>query len=485
MRIIIPLLLLAALAGCADREGQRLAKQTETLVTKKAKPVRLVSVQTKSLTEFIDITGDVVTSEESAVGSKVGGKLLAVYVRNGDAVSAGQLLATVDSANQGLAVQQARSQMAAAQASLNQALTNARVTPQRTAAAVEAARAQVRSAKAQLEKALRGARTEERKQADAAVAAASSNMETARKQRDRVKKLYEEGAASQQAYEQVENAYQASLNQFTQATQQREMLQNGVRPEDIESARAQVRQAEEGLRQAEANRKLDALLMDQVNAARANLDSARTQLSLAQNNLSDTQVRAPFSGHVSGNPLQAGTVIAPGTPIVRVVGKGGSYFEGAVPANSLSAIKIGSPVEISIDGMSDLAKLIGTVSSISPNASSVGRVFKVRIEMPAGAAEVRPGMFARGKVSIREVPDAKVVPSGAIVVRNDKQVVFVLDGTKVRMQPVITGIVQDGLTQVKGLMGNEQVVITGQSDLDEGTLVEPEKVSLSARNPWA
>lgn len=473
--LLILSLAVVAGTGCVDRAAQAQAKRTQEIVTDQTKEVSVQPATTKTLEETLPITGEVATAADANIGGKVPGKITAVYVRDGDSVTAGQIIAQLDSSSQMIQIRQAESQVSAARSQVNQALANLRVGPARSSAAVAQAQAQLRAAKAQLSKALAGARPEERRQAEAVVGAAKSNMETAKKERDRQLKLYQEGASSQQRYEQAENAYQAALAQYEQALQQSAIAQSATRPEDIESAREQVRQAEEGVRTAQAGKRLDVILEDQVASARANLEGAQAAANLARQALEDLRIRAPFSGKIAGRPAQAGTVVAPGTPVARIIGGEGAYFEGEFPASLLQKIRVGSAVKVTVDGLAGQT-MYGSVVAISPSASSVGRLFRARVQIGQTSA-IRPGMFARGDVTLRTVSDATVVPTGSIVKRGDKQMVFLMEGDKAKLVEVQPGLVQNGFTQVNGINPGDKVIVAGQNDLEDGSKIRLEKES--------
>ncbi len=458
--------------GCVNRAAQEQAKKTEEIVTNPKVSVSVGVVATRSVSETQEITGEVTTSADTQIGAKVGGRVVSVYVKDGDAVVAGGLIAELDGANQRIQVQQAMAQVQAAQSGLSQAMANAAVGPQRTSAAVAQAQAQLRSAKAQLQKALNGARPEERAQSQAAVNAAKSSMETAKKELDRVRTLFSQQVASQQRLEQAENAFNGAQSQYMQALEQQRLIQAGARTEDIASAREAVRQAEEGVRTAQASKKLDVLLFQQVESARANVMAAQSQLALARQSLSDLQIRAPFAGRISGRPVQSGSVVGVGTPVARLIGGDGAYFEGEIPASALPTVQPGSVVRVTVDGLAGQT-FEGTVAATSPSASSIGRLFRARIQLAGAGSTIKPGMFARGLVTVRTIKDALVVPTSAITLRGDRSVVFVLNGSKVKLVSVVPGLQTDGVTQVTGdVHVGDQVVTEGQSNLDEGTEVE-------------
>lgn len=453
--------------GCVNRSAQEQAKKTQAIVTSPKKSVTVEDIATRDISETLEITGELATSLDSQVGAKVGGRLVAVYVKDGDRVSAGQVIAEVDGANQRIQVQQAQAQVAAANSALAQARANATVGPSRSSAAVAQAEAQLRSAKAQLQKALNGARPEEKASAEAAVAAAKSNLDTAKKELDRVRSLFAEQVVSQQRLDQAENAFNGAQAQYQQAQEQLRLVQNAVRSEDIASAREAVRQAEEGVRSAQANKRLDVLLNQQVQAAQANLASARAQLALAQQTLSDLQIRAPYSGQISGRTLQIGAVVAPGSPVARIIGGDGTYFEGDLPATLMAQIKIGDVVSVKVDGLTGRT-FTGTITATSPSASSIGRIFKARVTLNGGSAEAKPGMFARGSVTLRTIAGATVVPTQCILTRGERTVIFIADGTKAKEVTVVPGLKTDGYTQVSGVEAGQKVITSGQNDLESG-----------------
>lgn len=479
-------------AGCVNRETQAQTKRTSELVADPKKPVSVVKITRRNIGQYIHITGQLATDSDTSVGPKIGGKLVSINVRSGDSVAAGQLLGQVDTTNLTISVSQARAQLDSALAGLTQAQTNARIVPTRSSSAVRAAEAQLRQARTQLEKALNGARPEEKAQADAAVRSAKSNMETAKKNRDRQSNLFAEGASSRQQLDAAENAYQASLAQYEQALASQQLVNNATRTEDIQAAREAVRQAEEGVRTAQTNKQLDSLLGDQVRSAMGQVESARAQYRLAVQQIEDAQIRSPFSGKVLGTPVQPGTVVSPGTPVVRLIGAKGLYFEGDVPASAVSSLAKGSPVSVTVDGL-DGHNFIGTIDSLSPAATNVGRVFQARITFPSFDETLRAGMFARGKIKIKEATGVLTVPALAIVKRGSEQFIYIVDGTKAKEVKVTRGFEEDGMVQVTGgfAEGND-VIVEGANDVADGSIIDIKpreqndtKQSKRGASPWA
>lgn len=470
--IVVALALIAA--GCVDRGAQAQAKRTEKLLSDPVQPVQVAPAVTRELVEQLEITGTISTVDNAPVGAKVGGRIVAVYVQDGDQVSAGQVIASQEATDAREQVQRALAELRVANAALQQALSNARLGPQKSESAVRSAEAQLRQARAQLEKLRAGARPEERAQSKAAVEAAKVNMETARKDLDRAREMYAAGAVSRQRLDQAENAYSAALAQYEQALQSWNLMQAGARSEDIAAAEQSVGIAEEAVRTARANQKLDVVLDQQVQAARAQVQAREAELRVARQAVMDREIRSPFAGKVSGQPAKVGSYAGPGTVVARIVSTAGIYFEGEVPEVQLPKLRVGQSVDVVVDALGT-KRFDATIAAIDPLGSDVGRLFRIRVELRGSAPGVRPGMFARGSVVLDRIPNAVVVPSDAIVRSRDGAAVFVVEGGKAKRVPVTIGLVQDGMTQVTGVESGREVIVVGQTSVVDGTAVRIEK----------
>jgi RND family efflux transporter MFP subunit len=482
---IIALAGVIGLAGCVDRKAQDQAKVTEKIVSDPAVVVTVAQPQVKTLQEKLEVTGSVTSGDDVQVGAKQSGRLISVFFKDGDAVTAGQVLAIQETSSQQAQLRQALAQVSSARSSLAQALQSAVVAPQqrsadvsRAEAGLSAAKAQLASAKASYDKAKNGARNEERKQAQAQIDSAKSNVDKAKKDLDRTRTLVEAGALAASQLDVAANAYQSALSAYQTQLQSFAIIENGTRPEDLRVAQEAVIQAEANLRSAQqqlvnaqATKQLDVVTREQVQGARAQVQSAEAQVQLIQQYISDATITAPITGRVSGKPAQVGAFLAPGTPVARLVGGDGNYFEGEVSESAISKIAPGASVTIRLSALPNRT-YAGRIAAINPLGSEIGRLFKVRIQFLGAAPEVRPGMFATGQIVLRNVPGALVVPSTAVVQMDGKAIVYVLSGTnKVRAVPVTIGLREATEFQVTGVSASDQVVVKGQGTIDEKSTI--------------
>lgn len=467
------LIALLGLGGCVNRSAQVQAKKTQEILTDSTIPVQVGKSTIENLEDNLEVTGAISSGEQSTIGSSVTGRLVSVYVRDGDSVRVGQPIAQQETQDLYARLRQAQSQSSAAFATLQQALNDQRVGPTKSDSNVKAAQARLNQANARYLKAKNGSRSEERVQAEWTVKRTKSDMETAKIAADRANKLYAEGAVAKVDVENAENRYQNTLAAYEGALQNLSMVQTATRPEDLEAALLDVRAAEEALRSARADKSSDVVFRQRVNGARANYNSALDQVQLARKALADATIRSPFNGRVSGKPVQAGTFVAPGTPIVTIVGSQGTYFEANVPESNVARIVPGAKVSVTVDALKG-ANLSGTVVAINPQASGQGRLFSVRISVNESVG-VKPGMFARGKINMGMRNGTVTVPAESIIRDGEVSYLFTIEGDKAKRVVVKTGLVSGQRIEVSGFPSGSDVVISGQSGLVNGAKVKVEK----------
>lgn len=461
-------------AGCVDREAQEQAVRTEELLSDPVVPVVAEQVFARSVPEEIEISGSMVTLETVAVSPVVPGLLVSVNVREGQSVTAGQVIAVQDRRDLELQLNQAQSMLDSARSQLAQAQREAGASPDRTQSNIRAAEARLEQAKQQLSRAETGARSEEIRQAEIALTRAQSDLRLATSARDRAQRLYDEGAIALSQLEQAQNAYENAVTAVMNAEATLEIALSASRVEDIEIARQEVQAAEEALRIARVNQVGDAIANDQVRAARASVRTAETQVQMAKKALEDASIKAPVSGRITGTPARSGSYGTPGVPIANIVGEGELYFEAEVPEDQILAIEVGTSVSVTFTAVPDL-ELAGNVVSIDPLASSVGRLYTVRIGFDAVPARIRPGMFARGQMTAGALEDVYVLPSAAIFRDDGAGFVYIIENGNAKRADVQILRTIGSSSVVSGLQDGDEVIIEGGANVADGTPVRVEE----------
>lgn len=217
------------------------------------------------------------------------------------------------------------------------------------------------------------------------------------------------------------------------------------------------------------------VLEAEVDASRANLASSLARAGLSREQRRDTAVVAPFDGAVAKRYVDQGTIVAPGTPVLRVIRSGPQRVRFQVAERDLALVELGMPFSITTQATGAEA-FDGKIARISAEVSRVDRTVLVEGTLDKSHPKLRPGMYAEVRLALGTLKDALVVPSGSIVDRlladhsQEKGVFVVEDGVAVWKKVAIRGASGD-LTAVDGLDAGAVVVILGQASLTDGTRV--------------
>ena len=295
---------------------------------------------TPNLPDSIVALSGRIEGDDSAVAPKTSGKILEVTVREGDTVTAGQVIARLDDAQVRAREDQARAALADAQAKAQAARDQIAVLQEQlrqnqlqTGQSTMDAEGRVRQAQADLTA------------AEADLAQQQAALRLAEFNRDAYTRLAKTGAASQQQGLQAE----------VQADQQAAAVAAAQRK--VESSRGALTTAQANLDNPEnpRSRRLPApkrrLPQQQstIAATKAETAQAQAQLAQAEADRADLTVLAPFSGTVITRAAEPGEVVQAGTAIVTLLDLSKVYLRGFIPEGEIGKVKVGQPAHIFLD----------------------------------------------------------------------------------------------------------------------------------------
>jgi RND family efflux transporter MFP subunit len=277
-----------------------------------------------------------------------------------------------------------------------------------------------------------------------------------------------------------------------------------ARIEDAD-VRAQVAQAQANLalsraelRDAERSLARERMLLDSNFTSQATYDAAETRLERvkagiavaqaalqsAEVALENTIIRAPFDGTVLTKNADVGEVVAPlaggafsKSAVVTIADLRSLQVEADVAESNLEAISPGQPTEIVLDAYPD-ARYPGYVAKIVPTADRAKATVQVKVAFRSYDSRVLPEMSAKvhflprpSRVAVDTQP-VLVVPSTAVVERNGRSVVFVVEGGRAVEVPVVVGRLLGSSVAIReGLRPGVQVVDSVSASLRGGAKV--------------
>jgi RND family efflux transporter MFP subunit len=200
--------------------------------------------------------------------------------------------------------------------------------------------------------------------------------------------------------------------------------------------------------------------------AEARLASAVARRDEVAARLAQARILAPADGIVSKRAVLPGNVTGVGQELLRLIRDGRLELDARVPELELPALRPGQTVRVTHGERTIEAELRAVAPTVSPET----RLGIAHVALPPDSG-LRPGMFARAEILPGAAPGL-TVPQSAMLFREGRPAVFVLEGERVALRPVATGRRQDGRVEITaGLAEGERVVVSGAGFLSDGDRV--------------
>ena len=389
-----------------------------------ATTVRVESAGASPGTSILSATGYVVAHHKIAVGAKVMGRVAWIGVEKGDLVQAGQVLVRLEDTEFRAQVNQARANLASAQARLDQLRT--------------------------------GSRPQEKMRDKAAVLQAEARLRTAEAEYQRTERLFRDGVASKSELDRALAERDTAAALVEAAKQSSTMTDIGPRPEEIRAAEAEVQQM------------------------KAALEYAQTQMEA-------TEIKAPVSGTVLERIVERGEMVSPSafggsgarTSVVDLADLTDLQVELDISQTDFSRLKMDQKAEIIPEAYPNL-KYTGYIEEIAPEANRAKSTIQVKVKVENPDQQLRPEMNARVNFLADNSGNKEssstgriLVPKQAVVKKDNGAFVFVIKGDKVEQRAIRAGgEIGDDYQVLEGLSGNESVALNGADKLRDGDRVK-------------
>jgi RND family efflux transporter MFP subunit len=219
-------------------------------------------------------------------------------------------------------------------------------------------------------------------------------------------------------------------------------------------------------------------------AAQAALEDAKSRLASAQKNLDNTVIKAPYDGVVSERQVNAGDIVSPGSPLFTLVDPGTMRLEGAVPADQLGLVHVGSPVKFAVTGYPG-RDFTGTITNVFPSADPMTRQVRLYVRIPNAGNGLVAGLYATGRVS-SSTRQGLTVPAAAVDQRGVKPLVTRLKNGKAEVVEVSLGMRDEGSDVVEirsGLAAGDTLLVGAAQGITPGAPVKVSAAPPSADQP--
>lgn len=355
--------------------------------------------------ETFTVSGTI-QGREVRVGSRVGGRVARVAVREGDMVQKGQALIELEPFDLAPRLKEVEAQLAAQRATLSRLEAGFR--PEEVAQAT----AHRDQAQAVVDEAVAGPRPLQIRQAEEALKLAQAELALAETTFARVKELRGKQAVPQDELDRAQAQLTIAGAKVESQRTALELLKEGTRKETIAQARAQLAEA-----QAVLDLRQKGARVEEIAQAKAQVDQASAAIERTQTQMDELTVRAPGECRVEALDLRPGDLVAANAPLVTLLERENLRVRSFVPQTHLEKVQPGRELPVRVDSLPG-KKLAGKVSFVAHEAeftpSNVQtpdersqQVFRFEVELPQDP-ELRPGMTCdvdlRGVTSVTEAP---------------------------------------------------------------------------------
>jgi len=328
-----------------------------------------------------------------SLGSRAGGRIAQVLVKEGDRVKPGDVILRLEPGDWPAQREQAEAQLAMAQATLDKLQAGAR--PEEIAAA----KARADSAQAMLQETTAGARSEEVATAQARLDGQQVAVDKAQKDAERLHKLAGAGAAIPADVDNADLAVRAAIAQRDALTHQLDELRHGARREQVAQAAARAAEVRASEQLVTAGSRVE-----DIRVAEAQVQGAQGKVDQIKAMIDELAIKAPADARVEALDLRPGDLIAPSATAVTLVEDDQLYVRIYVPEIQLGHVHIGATVAIRVDSFPDetfpgVVQHINSVGEYSPRNLQTAderadQMFATRIGLSKAADRLRAGMSA-------------------------------------------------------------------------------------------
>ena len=204
---------------------------------------------------------------------------------------------------------------------------------------------------------------------------------------------------------------------------------------------------------------------------RADIEAQNSSLRLAQRELRDAVIRAPFDGYVAERLVSPGQYLQPQAPVMRIVRLQPLKLTAEVPEKFAPWIETGRDLAIKVDAFPKEI-FTGRVVRIAPAVNLKSRAFAIEGEIPNTDGRLKPGTFARVQITTDHVDRAVTIPVAAVQSRYGTNRVFtVQNGQLVGKEVVLGDRLGDRVEVATGLDAGTRIVAAEVEQLADGLKV--------------
>lgn len=198
--------------------------------------------------------------------------------------------------------------------------------------------------------------------------------------------------------------------------------------------------------------------------ADASVEQAAARVAVARANIANAQIVAPFSGTVTQFDAKVGQTAVAGTPLISLISAGGFQIVAGVSETDIGKVAVGNKVSMTLDAFPN-ETFMGTVFYIDPAETIIDGVvdYKVKVSFDKADPRMKSGLTVNLDIMTRSKDDVLILPQYAILEDDEGSYVKTVATTTPIRVPITRGIQdEDGMVEVlSGVQEGDQVLNVG------------------------
>jgi membrane fusion protein, multidrug efflux system len=204
----------------------------------------------------------------------------------------------------------------------------------------------------------------------------------------------------------------------------------------------------------------EAISQEDYDVSLNELNVAKSEIDLVQAQLNKTEIKAPFTGKIGLKNVSEGSFVNNTTVIATLQNIKPVKIDFSIPEKYSAQVSRGDKINFSVTGSEE--KYTAEVYAVEPKIDPVSRTLQIRAIYRNPGEEILPGSFANVQLVLKEIKDAILIPTQAVVPELKGQKVYLYKSGKAVPQEIITGTRTEETVQVtSGLSVSDTVITSG------------------------
>lgn len=245
----------------------------------------------------------------------------------------------------------------------------------------------------------------------------------------------------------------------------------------LKKLQAQVQLATDRVYRQRTLLEKDAVSQEAFEQVQTAYQQLMADIELVKANIAQTELRAPFDGIIGLRMVSEGSYASPSTVVAKLTKISPIKIEFSIPESYVTEVGRGSRIVFKMEQDGLMKDYGATIYAVESTIDEPTRSLKVRARYPNANESIVPGRYVSVEITKSEIKDALVVPSEAVIPEMGRQIVYLYKSGKAEPREIVLGLrTEDKVQALEGLERGDTVLVSGVMQLRTGMPVRIENL---------